>query len=635
MSKSSRISDKREAEALAAQDQLDPRALALAVDPGEPAPAGREQALVLVEADRARRQREFLRELGNGIGGRRPLGSGRLGVAPGGIDGGHRSAAARERRIGQRSVTIAYRLDSLGGFPEDAASHKNLPSSARMSGPLPQSSIYPVDAPPAPGRGDRDRAGRALAADAAAVRARSHQSLAAPRSGRRSQRSSTAASATSRPATLWERHIATTLASMPIRRIIATHYHPDHVGNAAWLSARFGAPVAMTHAEYLTAHAAAGEFGGYSTGGDDRPLPPPRHGRDATVAALAKRGNNYRRGVPDLPQSFDRMLGGELRQAGDTTWRIVIGHGHSPEHASLYSAERGVLISGDMLLPRISTNVSVTAVDPDGDPLRRFLDSLAAFTELPADTLVLPSHGLPFRGIAVARRAAPRAPRGKARRARRRGARGRGAALRGRSRSRALPPRARHPAALLRHGRGDRPSQFSLASAKLERRVDADGSIRFAPCRRIICPRFHRPSRANTMSSTAKTRAVPAPGARPVPRSRGPRGIAAHRRRKEREGDRRLRRAPGEVRQVARRRRARDRQGVHGARREDARESVPARRVADEPVVELHEPLAGVDDQAPRAEPPIPSPRPARATSASSTRTGSSISCSTTSSRAT
>ena len=199
---------------------------------------------------------------------------------------------------------------------------------------------------------------------------------------------------------LWERHIATTLASMPIRRIIATHYHPDHLGNAAWLADRYTSTVAMTHAEYLTAHAIAGQFGGYAPEaiiGLFR-----RHGMsEDDLAALAKRGNNYRRGVPELPQSFDRMLAGDLRRAGDADWRIVEGHGHSPEHASLYCAERGILISGDMLLPRISTNVSVSAVDPDGDPLRRFLDSLDAFEELPEETLVLPSHGLPFRGIAV------------------------------------------------------------------------------------------------------------------------------------------------------------------------------------------------------------------------------------------
>ena len=204
------------------------------------------------------------------------------------------------------------------------------------------------------------------------------------------------------PATraLWQRHIDTTLASMPIRRIVATHYHPDHLGNAAWLAERYGCDIAMTYAEYVTAHAIAGQFAGYAPEaflGLFR-----RHGlAEEHVAGLAKRGNTYRRGVPELPHTFDRMLAGDLRRAGDTSWRIVEGYGHSPEHASLYCAERGILISGDMLLPRISTNVSVSPVDPDGNPLRRFLDSLEAFAELPVDTLVLPSHGLPFRGIGI------------------------------------------------------------------------------------------------------------------------------------------------------------------------------------------------------------------------------------------
>ena len=197
---------------------------------------------------------------------------------------------------------------------------------------------------------------------------------------------------------LWERHCATTLAARPIRHIIATHCHPDHVGNAAWLSAKFGAPVTMPHAEYLTAHAIAGEHSGYSVRATLEFFG--KHGMvGAELAALEQRGNAYRRLVPELPESFDRLRDGDARCAGGTFWRIVEGHGHSPQHASLYSAERGVLIAGDMLLPKISTNVSVSAVEPDGDPLRRFLDSLAAFEALPADTLALPSHGLPFRGI--------------------------------------------------------------------------------------------------------------------------------------------------------------------------------------------------------------------------------------------
>ena len=197
---------------------------------------------------------------------------------------------------------------------------------------------------------------------------------------------------------LWERHFATTLGARPIRRIIATHCHPDHVGNAAWLAAGFACTVAMTHAEYLAAHAMAGGHSGYDVAATIRLFR--RHGLSAEhIDSLAERGNHYRRGVPELPASFLRLLADDSIRGGEASWRVIEGHGHSPEHAALYAAERAILISGDMLLPRISTNVSVLAIEPDGNPLGRFLDSLAAFDALPPDTLVLPSHGLPFRGI--------------------------------------------------------------------------------------------------------------------------------------------------------------------------------------------------------------------------------------------
>ena len=84
---------------------------------------------------------------------------------------------------------------------------------------------------------------------------------------------------------------------------------------------------------------------------------------------------------------------------GEHSWRVITGFGHSPEHASLYCEALKVLISGDMVLPRISTNVSVFAVEPEGNPLQQYLDSLGKFADLPDDTLVLPSHGKPFRGL--------------------------------------------------------------------------------------------------------------------------------------------------------------------------------------------------------------------------------------------
>ena len=195
---------------------------------------------------------------------------------------------------------------------------------------------------------------------------------------------------------LWERHLATRILS----RVVATHYHPDHLGNAAWLAARFGVPVHMTQAEFLTAHAVLDQRATHSLA--DTCALFLAHGLEREhVDALAGRGNAYGRGVPQAPRTIVRMIAGDTLRFGGDDWTVIPGYGHSPEHAALYAAKRGVLIAGDMLLPRISTNVSVWPADPDGDPLGRFLASLTAFERLPADTLVLPSHGLPFRGGAA------------------------------------------------------------------------------------------------------------------------------------------------------------------------------------------------------------------------------------------
>jgi glyoxylase-like metal-dependent hydrolase (beta-lactamase superfamily II) len=188
------------------------------------------------------------------------------------------------------------------------------------------------------------------------------------------------------------------LAGRCLTKQIVTHFHPDHLGLAAWLEAETGAPLWMTQGEYLTAHLVAA---GLAPFGVATMLEFFRaHGLDAErLAALEKRGNAYRRGVPAIPATFHRLAAGDRLAIGGRDWRVIVGHGHAPEHASLYCESLGVLIAGDMLLPRISTNVSVFAANPEGDPLGLFLDSIARLTTLPADTLVLPSHGRPFRGL--------------------------------------------------------------------------------------------------------------------------------------------------------------------------------------------------------------------------------------------
>jgi glyoxylase-like metal-dependent hydrolase (beta-lactamase superfamily II) len=183
-----------------------------------------------------------------------------------------------------------------------------------------------------------------------------------------------------------------------LSRQIVTHFHPDHLGLAGWLQEETGAPLWMTQGEYLTAYVVAAGLPPFDMGTMIEFFR--QHGLGAeAVAGLEKRGNAYKRGVPSIPATFQRLIDGERIAIGRHTWRVIIGHGHAPEHASLYCAELGVLIAGDMLLPRISTNVSAYASAPKLDMLGLYLDSLERLTVLPTDTLVLPSHGRPFRGL--------------------------------------------------------------------------------------------------------------------------------------------------------------------------------------------------------------------------------------------
>ncbi len=184
----------------------------------------------------------------------------------------------------------------------------------------------------------------------------------------------------------------------PLRRQIVTHCHPDHLGLAAWLEHETGAPLWITQGEYLTAHMLCGQIGNYSLAAMLQLFR--RHGLDEHwLEALAARGNAYGNVVPAIPATYRRLFAGEDLIIDGKSWRVIVGHGHAPEHASLYCEELQILISGDMLLPRISTNMSVIAPNPEGNPLGLFLDSIAGFKSLPAQTLVLPSHGRPFRGL--------------------------------------------------------------------------------------------------------------------------------------------------------------------------------------------------------------------------------------------
>ena len=197
----------------------------------------------------------------------------------------------------------------------------------------------------------------------------------------------------------WEQVFANELDGQPVLRVIATHCHPDHVGLSGWLCDRFDAPFWLTTGEYGFARMMAAALPGV-----DGPSAIPhfeRHGLadQDMLEQMRSRRNYYPSLVPSVPGSYTRLQDGQDVTIGNTSWRVITGFGHSPEHASLYSQALNVLVSGDMVLPRISTNVSVFAIEPEGNPLQLYLDSLSKFAGLPDDVLVLPSHGKPFRGL--------------------------------------------------------------------------------------------------------------------------------------------------------------------------------------------------------------------------------------------
>ena len=200
---------------------------------------------------------------------------------------------------------------------------------------------------------------------------------------------------------LWERHFAETMAGKPVKRIIVTHYHPDHVGCAAWLHERTSAPVWMTATEFLSAHAAADDAAGFDRENSARLFLEHGLGKVRPDFAIAQQARNtaYKRGVPTAPRQYMRIMDGDLIRIGRREWRIITAFGHAPEHATLFSTGEGILISGDQVLPRITTNVSVWGNQPESNPLKLFLDSFDKFAALPADALVLPSHDSVFTGL--------------------------------------------------------------------------------------------------------------------------------------------------------------------------------------------------------------------------------------------
>ena len=199
----------------------------------------------------------------------------------------------------------------------------------------------------------------------------------------------------------WDTLLDGTLQGRPLTRVLVTHYHPDHIGLAGWLCERFGLPLLMSQTEYLVSLSIHLEPGALNA-------EPYRsfyrsHGLDSeTTERLLTSGHRYLRMISGLPRTFRRLIAGESLRIGGRTFEVLSGGGHAPEQVMLFCPAENLLLCADQVLARISPNISVQAMDPEGDPLGIYLRSLASLKrDMPEDVLVLPGHNLPFVGLAT------------------------------------------------------------------------------------------------------------------------------------------------------------------------------------------------------------------------------------------
>ena len=200
----------------------------------------------------------------------------------------------------------------------------------------------------------------------------------------------------------WQQIFDNELDGLPILRVVCTHMHPDHIGLADWLCERWSTPTHtcrlwISATDFGVARLASlttSNFGGGDCAADFYALHGMQNNDD--LAAVRARKHYFSNLVPSVPRTFKRIQDGDLIKIGGREWRCISGFGHAPEHIALYCEDTQLLLGGDMMLPRISTNVSVHEGEPEANSLQQFLDSIDKFKPLHADTLTLPSHGKPF-----------------------------------------------------------------------------------------------------------------------------------------------------------------------------------------------------------------------------------------------
>ena len=198
---------------------------------------------------------------------------------------------------------------------------------------------------------------------------------------------------------LWEQVFSEHLQDKPVKAVISTHYHPDHTGMAGWLCEKWRVPFYMTQGEYLSGLSFSRTTQDHFSWTSEQFLR--RGGYNAQqIETSRQRFGGFGPYIKPMPTAYRRLVDGGALKINDRRWRVVVGKGHSPEHACLYCGALNILISGDQVIPKITSNISVMGTEPEANPLKQWFKSHDKFLEsLPADALVLPAHNAPFHGL--------------------------------------------------------------------------------------------------------------------------------------------------------------------------------------------------------------------------------------------